>query len=201
LEKPARTAWGQARTGCPEPEHRCKAPISPKAPRYSRGPVSQPYLSEIPGYVRNRTPIGCSSQLDPRSRGLSWEKLIVVPPPPDAESKPAEEREDPLWADAWIFSPANWPSDPMVPLGKRNAKEQAHARLRSAVSWLRLAFFRAWTATATLVSGDIAQSRLRKIGGIVSDYCTRTLKGALLRLMEGVVRLERWARFKRRSGG
>ena len=133
--------------------------------------------------------------------GLSWEKLIVVPPPPDAESKPAEEREeDRLWADAWIFSPANWPSDPMVPLGKRNAK-QAHARLRSAVSWLRLAFFRAWTATVTLVAGDIAQSRLRKVGGIVSDYCARTLKGALLRLMEGVVRLERWARFKRRSGG
>jgi hypothetical protein len=74
----------------------------------------------------------------------------------------------------------------MVPLGKRNAKEQAHARLRSAVSWLRLAFFRAWTATVALVAGDIAQSRLRKVGGIVSDYCARSLKGALLRLIEGV---------------
>jgi len=77
--------------------------------------------------------------------GLSWEKLIVVPPPPDAEPKPAEESEDPLWADAWMFFPGNWPSDPMMPLGKRNAEEQAHARLRSVASWLRLAFFRAWT--------------------------------------------------------
>jgi hypothetical protein len=131
--------------------------------------------------------------------GLSWEKLIVVPPPPDAEPKPAEEREDPLWADAWMLTPGNWPADPMRPLGKRNAEEQTHARLGSAASWLRLAFCRGWTAAVTFVTGRI--SRLRKVGGTVGDEYARTLKEALLRLKERVVRLERWVRFKRRSGG
>ena len=138
--------------------------------------------------------------------GLSWDKLIVVPPPPDAEPKPAEESEDPLWADAWMFFPGNWPSDPMMPLGKRNA--EAHARLRSiaswlrsVASWLRLTFFRAWTAAVTFVVGCVDGSRLRKVVGTVGDDCARTLKGARLRLMERVVRLERWARSKRRTGG
>ena len=33
-----------------------------RSPRCSRWPVAQAYLSEGPGYVRNRTPFGCSSQ-------------------------------------------------------------------------------------------------------------------------------------------
>src|SRR5262245_28715516 len=139
--------------------------------------------------------------------GLSWEKLIVVPPP-DAEPKPAKESEDPLWADAWMFFPGNWPSDPMMPLGKRNAKERARARLRSiasrlrsVASWLRPAFFRARTASVAFVVGCVDASRLRKVVGTVADDCARTLKGARLRLMERVVRLERWARSKRRTGG
>ena len=124
--------------------------------------------------------------------GLSWEKLIVVPsPPPDAEPKLAEEREDPLWADAWMLTPGNWPADPMMPLGKRNAAEQARARLESAASWLRLAFFQRWTVAVMFVTGRI--SRLRKVGGTVGDECARTLKEALLRLKERP--------FKRRSGG
>jgi hypothetical protein len=120
--------------------------------------------------------------------GLSWEKLIIVPPP-DAEPKPAEEGEDPLWADAWMFFPGNWPSDPTMPLGKRNSDEQAHARLRSVASrlrsvalWLRLALFRAWTAAVTFVPGCIDESRLRKVVGTVGDNCARTLKGVLHRL-------------------
>src|SRR5215475_9483713 len=113
--------------------------------------------------------------------GLSWENLIVVPPP-NVEPKPAEEKEDPLWADAWMFSPGNWPSDPMMPLGKRNAEEQAHARLRSVASWLRLALFRARTAAVTFMAGCIDRSRLRKVVGTVGDDCGRAPKGALLRL-------------------
>jgi hypothetical protein len=54
-EKPARTAWGQARTGF-QRGHLRKAPINPEMPRCIRRPASQSWLSKSPGDVRDRTP-------------------------------------------------------------------------------------------------------------------------------------------------
>lgn len=98
-----------------------------------------------------------------RAAGMSWDRLVILPPAVDTEPRTTEHREDPLWADASMFFPGNWPSGPITPLGRRNAREQAHAWLRSAALWLRLALFPAWTAGVAFVAGYIDKSRLRKV--------------------------------------
>jgi hypothetical protein len=130
--------------------------------------------------------------------GLSWDRLVVLPPAADTEPQATEDREDPLWADASMFLSGDLPSAPMMPLGKRNAYEQVHARLRSAALRLRLALLPAWTAAVAFVAGCIDKSRLCKAGGLLATIRARTPKAALLRLAERGVRLKRWVRFKRR---
>jgi hypothetical protein len=115
--------------------------------------------------------------------GLSWDGLVILPPPADTEPQTTQGGEDPFWADASMFFPVNWPSDPTMPLGRRNAHGQAYARLR-----LRLALFPTWTAAVVFVAGCIDKSRLRKV---VSH--SRRFVRALAR----DIGLRRWARFKR----
>jgi hypothetical protein len=131
--------------------------------------------------------------------GLSWDRLIVLLPlPADMEPPASKDREDPLWADASMFSQERWPFAPMMPLAMRNTEGQVHARLRSAALWLRQALFPAWTAAAAFLAGCIERAQLRKVGGPSTTIRLPTPKEALLRLAERGARLVPWERFKRR---
>jgi hypothetical protein len=97
--------------------------------------------------------------------GLSWDRLVVVPPATDTEPQTIEDREDPLWADASILVPSDWPASPMMPAGDLNAGGQVRAWLRSAASWLRLALSPAWKAAAAFAAACIDKSRLHEAVG------------------------------------
>jgi hypothetical protein len=131
--------------------------------------------------------------------GLSWDRLHVLPPEADAEPQATKDGQDPFWADASMFFPGNWSSDPMMPLGKRNAVAQAYARLRSAALRLRLALLPAWTAAAMFMAGCIEKSRLRDVMGRSQRFVRVLGRRALQAGGTGGIRLKHWARFKRKT--
>jgi hypothetical protein len=131
-----------------------------------------------------------------QAAGLSWDGLVILPPPPDPEPQATQDGRDPFWADASMFFPA--PSDPMMPLGRRTAAEQAHARLRRAALRLRVALHPAWTAAVAFATGCIDKSRLHK----VVSHSRRFVRALGTRDHQadgtGDIGRKRWPRFKRK---
>jgi hypothetical protein len=130
--------------------------------------------------------------------GLSWDRLHVLPPAADTEPEAEETKvkEDPFWADASMFFPGNWSSDPMMAPGKRGAVGEAYAWLRSAALRLRLVLFPAWEAAVAFMAGCIEKSRLREF----VNHSQQFMRDLGRRAPQAAgIRLKRWARFKRKT--